>query len=298
MAHGHAHGTVNDHRAFAIGTGLNVGFVVVEFALGLAANSLALLADAGHNLSDVLGLLLAWGARYLAGRRPTERRTYGLRRSTILAALLNAVLLLIAVGAITWEALGRLARSAPVSGGTVIAVAAVGVAVNTVTALLFFPGRRHDLNVRGAFLHMAADAAVSLGVVVAGVVIALTGWGWVDPAVSLLIAGAITAGTWGLLRRAIDLSLDAVPEGIDPSRVRAFLAGQPGVVEVHDLHIWGMSTTETALTVHLVKPDARVDDKWLARVVQELHDRFRIDHATIQVESGTAGEPCCNLARG
>lgn len=295
MAHEHAHRPANYDRAFAVGIGLNVSFVLIEAGLGTAANSLALLADAGHNLCDVLGLLLAWGASYLARRRPTERRTYGLRRSSILAALLNAILLLIAVGAIAWEAIGRLFLPAPVASGTVIAVAAVGVALNTVTALLFFSGRGHDLNIRGAFLHLAADAAVSLGVMAAGIVISLTGWGWVDPAVSLVIAAVITVGTWGLLRQSIDLSLDAVPEGIDPSSVRAFLAGQPGVVEVHDLHIWGMSTTETALTVHLVKPDARIDDEWLARVSQELHDRFHIDHATIQVESGRAPEPC-NLA--
>ncbi|MCI0458981.1 MAG: cation diffusion facilitator family transporter [Gemmataceae bacterium] len=273
-----------------------MSFVLAEAGLGIAANSLALLADAGHNLSDVLGLLLAWGAGYLARRRPTERRTYGLRRSTILAALLNAVLLLIAVGAITWEAIGRLDRPASVAGGTVIAVAAVGVVVNTVTALLFFSGRRHDPNIRGAFLHMAADAVVSLGVVVAGIVIGLTGWAWVDPAVSLLIAAVIAVGTWGLLRQSIDLSLDAVPTGIDPSSVRTFLAGLPGVVEVHDLHIWGMSTTETALTVHLVKPGAGVDDDWLAWVSKELHDRFRIDHATIQIECGRVSQPC-NLTR-
>jgi cobalt-zinc-cadmium efflux system protein len=292
MAHDHAHGASNYNRAFAIGIGLNVGFVLAEAIFGVLADSLALLADAGHNLSDVLGLLLAWGASHLARRRPTERRTYGLRRSTILAALLNSFLLLIAVGAIAWEAIGRLFHPAPVAGGTVVAVATVGVLVNTVTALLFFSGRRHDLNIYGAFLHMAADAAVSLGVVLAGVIIGLTGWAWVDPAVGLLIAAVITVGTWGLLRHSIDLSLDAVPEGIDPASVRAFLAGVPGVVEVHDLDIWGMSTTETALTVHLVKPDARADDAWLAQVSQDLHERFRIDHATIQVESGPGCQSC------
>lgn len=292
MTHDHNHAAVSHNRAFAIGVALNIGFVITEVVFGKLAHSLALLADAGHNLSDVLGLLLAWGASYLAKRRPTQRRTYGLRRASILAALFNAVLLLIAVGAIAWEAIGRLVNTAPVSGGTVIVVAAVGVAVNTITALLFMSGRQHDLNIRGAFLHMAADAMVSLGVVAAGIIIGMTGWTWVDPAISLLIAAVITVGTWGLLQQSINLSMDAVPEGIELPSVRAFLAGLPGVVEVHDLHIWGMSTTETALTVHLVKADAAVDDDWLAWVGRQLHDRFKIEHATIQVESGDASQPC------
>jgi cobalt-zinc-cadmium efflux system protein len=292
MSHGHSHSAVDYNRAFAVGVILNVGFVLTEAAFGIWADSLALLADAGHNLSDVLGLLLAWGALYLTRRRPTERRTYGLRRSSVLAALFNALLVLVAVGAIAWEAIGRLAHPVPVSGGTVVAVAAVGVVVNTVTALLFWSGRETDLNIRGAFVHMAADAAVSLGVVVSGVLMGVTGWTWLDPAISLLIAGVIAAGTWGLLRRSIDLSLDAVPEGIDMAGIRAYLMALPGVAEIHDLHVWALSTTETALTVHLVKPEATVDDDWLARVSQELHDRYSIEHATIQVECGRATQPC------
>ena len=292
MTHDHNHAAVSHNRAFAIGIGLNVSFIMIEVVFGILANSLALLADAGHNLGDVLGLLLAWGASYLATRRPTARRTYGLRRSSILAALANALLLLIAVGAIAWEAIGRLLHPDPVSGMTVIIVAAAGVVINGVTALLFMSGRHHDLNIRAAFLHMAADAAVSLGVVVAGIIIAMTAWEWLDPAVSLVLALVITAGTWSLLRQSIDLSMDAVPDGIDSPGVRAFLAELPGVVEVHDLHIWGMSTTETALTVHLVKPSATVDDDWLAQVGKELHDRFHIEHATIQVECGQSAERC------
>lgn len=293
MAHEHHHhAQTNFNRAFAIAIALNIAFVVLEIFFGIAARSLALLADAGHNFGDVLGLLLAWGASHLVKRKPTERRTYGLRRSSILAAGLNASLLLIVVGVIAWEAINRLLNPAPVAGATVILVAAAGVVINTATALLFLSGRKHDLNIRGAFLHMATDAAVSLGVVVAGITIYVTGWVWVDPAISLLIAVVITAATWDLLRRSLDLSLDAVPEQIDPSSVRAYLCGLPGVAEVHDLHIWAMSTTETALTVHLVKPGAGVDDDWLVRVNQELHDRFHIEHATIQIESGRGSQPC------
>lgn len=292
MSHDHNHAATSHNRAFAIGIALNLTFVALEAVFGVLANSLALLADAGHNLSDVLGLLLAWGASYLAKRRPTLRRTYGFRRSSILAALLNALLLLIAVGAIGWEAIGRFAHPEPVLGGMVIAVAAVGVVINTITALLFMSGRKDDLNIRGAFLHMAADAAVSLGVVITGVVIGITGWAWLDPVTSLLIAFVITVGTWHLLRQSIDLSMDAVPEGVDLPGVRAFLTSLPGVVEVHDLHIWGMSTTETALTVHLVKSEAKADDDWLAWVGHELHHKFDIEHATIQVESGQGSQPC------
>lgn len=288
MAHDHEPGPPDYNRAFAIGVGLNVGFVVLEAGFGLWANSLALLADAGHNLSDVLGLLLAWGANYLAGRRPTARRTYGLRRSSILAALLNAVLLLVAIGGIAWEAVQRLANPAPVSGATVIGVAAAGVAVNTATALLFMAGRNRDLNVRGAFLHMVADAGVSAAVVVAGLVIQLTGWAWVDPATSLLVVAVIAVGTWGLLHESADLALDAVPAGIDPAALEVYLAGLPGIVAVHDLHVWGLSTTHAALTVHLVKPDGRLDDALLARIAEELHERFGIEHVAIQLEQGAA----------
>lgn len=282
--HDHEHGRQDYNRAFAIGVGLNVGFVVLEVGFGLWANSLALLADAGHNLIDVLGLVLAWGASYLAARPPTRRRTYGLGRSSILAALLSAVLLLVAIGGIAWEALQRFERPAPVSGATVILVAAAGVAVNTITALLFMAGRRRDLNIRGAFLHMAADAGVSAAVAGAGAVIQFTGWAWVDPVASLLVVGVIAIGTWGLLRESVDLSLDAVPAGIDPAAVEAYLAGLPGISAVHDLHVWGLSTTHAALTVHLIKPDGRLDDGLLARVAEELRVRFDIAHVTIQLE--------------
>lgn len=287
MAHDHDHGGRAFNRAFGVGVGLNLGFVLLEAGFGVWANSLALLSDAGHNLSDVLGLLLAWAASYLAGRPPTARRTYGLRRSSVLAALANAVLLLVAVGGIGWEAVRRFAHPEPVSGIAVVGVAAAGVVVNAVTALLFVAGREHDLNVRGAFLHMAADAGVSAAVVAAGLVIRFTGWAWVDPAASLLVVVVVAVGTWGLFRESLDLALDAVPEGIDPAAVEAYLAGLPGIAAVHHLHVWGMSTTEAALTVHLVKPDGRLDDALLARVAGELHTRFGIEHATIQLEQGT-----------
>ncbi len=295
MPHDHAHGAPSANRAFAVGVGLNLGFVLLEAGFGLWANSLALLADAGHNLSDVFGLLLAWGASYLAARPPTARRTYGLRRSSILAALLNAVLLLVAVGGIAWEAVRRFGHPEPVAGGAVVGVALAGVVVNSATALLFFRGREHDLNVRGAFLHMAADALVSVGVVAAGLVIRFTGWAWVDPATSLAVVAVIAAGTWGLFRESLDLALDAVPEGIDPAAVESYLAGLPGVAAVHHLHVWAMSTTEVALTAHLVKPDGRLDDALLARAAEELRERFGIAHATLQLEQGA--ERTYELAR-
>jgi cobalt-zinc-cadmium efflux system protein len=291
-AHGHQHSPARYDRAFAIGIGLNLAYVVLEAAFGLVSGSLALIADAGHNLSDVAGLALAWGAAWLSRRHPTERRTYGYRRSSILASLANAVLLLVAVGAIGLEAARRLLDPQPVESGTILWVAAVGVVVNADTALLFMLGRRGDLNIRGAFLHMAADAGVTVGVIAAALLIGWTGWLWVDPAVSLLIAAVILAGTWGLLRASVNLSLDAVPEGIDPREVEACLAGQAGVAEVHDLHIWAMSTTETALTAHLVRPGTGVDDGLLDRLRRELHDRFGIEHATLQVETGDPAHPC------
>ena len=287
--HGHAHAPADFGRAFAVGVALNLGFVVVEAVFGYLAGSLALIADAGHNLSDVFGLLLAWGAAWLSKLAPTLRRSYGYRRSSILAALINAVVLLIAVGAIVWEAIRRFADPEPIVAGTVIWVAAIGIAINTATALMFMSGRKGDLNIRGAFLHMAADALVSLGVVIAAIVILATGWLWLDPAVSIAIAVVITVGTWGLLRDSVNLAMDAVPDAIDPAQVEAYLAAQPGVAEVHDLHIWAMSTTETALTVHLVRPGAPPDDALLARLRHELHVRFAIEHCTIQVETG---EPC------
>ena len=291
--HGHhQHGELNYNRAFAIGVGLNLAFVVVEIIFGLFANSLALLADAGHNFSDVLGLLLAWGASVLGNRLPSARRSYGFRRSSILAALLNALILLLAIGAIAWEAIDRLIHPDVVATGTVMIVAFIGVIINTATALLFMGGKEHDLNIRGVYLHMAADAAISLGVVLGAFMIAITSWVWIDPALSLGIAAAIGIATWRLLRQSLDLSLDAVPEQIDLPAVQSFLGRLPGVVEIHDLHIWAISTTETALTVHIVKPEAIVDDDWLAEISDDLRQQFNIGHATIQIESGVSRVPC------
>jgi cobalt-zinc-cadmium efflux system protein len=290
--HGHDHGPVDFGMAFVIGAALNLGFVAVEAVYGVLANSLALLADAGHNLGDVLGLLLAWGAAYLVTRAPTRERTYGYKRTSIAAALANAIILLITVGAITLEAFRRLAAPENSASDTVIVVAAIGIVVNGVTALLFMAGREGDLNIRGAFLHMAADAATSAGVVVAALIMRQTGWLWLDPAVSLAIVLVITIGTWGLLRDSVNLAMDAVPEGIDRDAIEAYLAGLPGVTEVHDLHIWGMSTTETALTVHLIRSSPLIDDALIAEASRELHDRFRIGHATFQFEIGHPGFPC------
>jgi cobalt-zinc-cadmium efflux system protein len=296
--HAHAHGHAHVHapasfgRAFAIGTALNLGFVAVEAIFGVMANSVALLADAGHNLSDVLGLLLAWGAAWLSARLPTRHRTYGYKKSSVLASLINAVVLLIAVGAIAWEAARRLASPEPVEGGIVLWVAAIGIVVNGVTAWLFMAGRHADINIRGAFLHMAADAAVSLGVVVAALVIGWTGWLWLDPAVSLAIVAVITVGTWGLLRGSLNMAMDAVPDGLDPSRVREHLEETRGVREIHDLHIWAMSTTETALTCHLVMPGGHPSDDEMACIVRSLHDEFGIAHATLQVETGAGAAEC------
>lgn len=296
MTHGHdhqdhSHGPADYGRAFAIGVTLNVALVVAQVVYGVLANSVALLADAAHNLSDVLGLLLAWGAIVLARRLPSRRFTYGLRGSSILAALANGAFLLLATGGIAWEAIQRFAHPEAVEGATVIVVAAFGMAVNTATALLFMAGRRGDLNIRGAFLHMAADAIVSLGVVLAGIGIVYTGWSWLDPAISLMISVVIVAGTWGLLRDSMRLALHAVPQGIESERVRAYLAGVPGVVEVHDLHIWGMSTTDTALTAHLVMPQGHPGDAFLAGICERLHHQFNISHATIQVETDSS-HPC------
>jgi cobalt-zinc-cadmium efflux system protein len=294
--HNHHHGCPPSfNRAFAIGVSLNVAFVALETVGGFWSQSMALLADAGHNLSDVLGLVLAWAAAYLCTLGPNERRTYGLRRTSILAALANGVILLLATGGIAWETLRRFANPAPVVGSTMMAVAIVGVVVNGTTAVMFLSGRHHDLNLRGAFLHMTADAAISLGVVVAGALVHWQGWPWVDPLASLLIVAAILAGTVGLLRDSINLALDAVPKGIDPTVVRDYLRQLPGISDVHDLHIWGMSTTETALTVHLVKPDGLIDDAFLAEVEHVLRDRFGIMHPTIQLEQGDQ-EHLCALA--
>ncbi len=290
--HHHAHGPASDRygRAFAIGIGLNVGFVVVEAAFGLVANSMALLADAGHNLSDVLGLVLAWGASALSKRQPTARFTYGLRSSSILAALANALLLLVAVGGIVWEAVLRLGSPEPVSGTIVMVVAGIGILVNTATALLFVRGQQHDINIRGAFLHMAADAAISLGVVGAGVALMWTGWLWLDPVVSLVIAAVIVWATWSLLRESLDLALHAVPRNVDAQAVRRYIASLPGVASHHDLHIWPLSTTETALTCHLVMPSGHPGDGFLRSAARELEEAHGISHATFQIELGDGPE--------
>ena len=287
---GHVHVPANYGRAFAIGIALNTGFVAVEAAYGIAANSVALLADAGHNLSDVLGLVVAWVGGMLARRGPTARFTYGLRGSSILAALGNALLLLVAVGAIVWEALLRLLSPASVASTTIMAVAAIGIVVNGFTAWLFASGGRQDINIRGAYLHMAADAAVSAGVVIAGLVILFTGWSWIDPALSLAIAAVIFWSTWGLLRESLALSLQAVPPGLDPAAVRQALVAEPGVAGLHDLHIWSVSTTETALTAHLVMPDGHPGDRALLAMANRLRTRFGIGHATLQIE--LSGQDC------
>ena len=294
--HGHGHGPPDFNRAFAVGIALNIGFVMAEATYGLSAHSLALISDAGHNLSDVLGLLLAWTAIRLSKSRPTARRTYGYRRSSILAALGNAALLLFVTGAVTWEAVRRLAHPEPVVAMTIVWVAAVGILINGATAMMFFAGRRHDVNIRGAYLHMASDAIVAAGVVAAGLLIRQTGWLWLDPVVSIAIGVVITFGTWGLLRESVNLAMDAVPEHINPDDVQAYLAGLPGVEAVHDLHIWAMSTTETALTVHLVTPDDRLDDGRLATVCHDLRTRFQIGHTTIQFEHGDDAHPCAQEA--
>lgn len=283
-AGGHAHTPANFGRAFLVGTLLNISFVAVEAGYGISVNSVALLADAGHNLADVLGLIIAWGAASLSKREPSEQYSYGLRRTSILAALFNSLFLLVAVGAIAFEAVQRLIHPQPVEGGVIMAVAAVGIVVNGVTAWLFARGRKGDINIRSAFLHMAADAAVSVGVVAAGFLVIRTGWLWLDPATSLMIVAVIFVGTWSLLRSSVAMSLDRVPESIAPAQVQAALIALPGVIKVHDLHIWSMSTTEVALTCHLVMPDGCPGDSFLHDTSAMLHDRFEIGHATIQVE--------------
>lgn len=291
--HGHAHGApANYGRAFAIGITLNLAFVFAEAFYGVMADSMALIADAGHNLSDVLGLVLAWGASILARRVPSATFTYGLRGSTILAALANGVLLLVVTGGIAWEAIQRFFNPPDVAGPTVIIVALVGVAINLATALLFMSGRKNDLNLRGAFLHMAGDAAVSLGVAITGVLVIYTGWAWLDPAASLMIVAVIIIGSLGLLRDAGALALHAVPEKVDAQAVRSFVESLPGVVAIHDLHIWGMSTTETALTVHLVMPGGHPGDGYLADLCHRLSHDFHIAHSTVQIELGDAAHPC------
>ena len=289
-SHAHSHAPSDFGWRFMVGAVLNLVFVVVEAVFGFAVNSLALVADAGHNLSDVLGLALAWAAFALSRRAPSSRRTYGMRRSSILAALFNALFLLFAIGAIAWEAIQRFWHAEPVSGWTVVIVALVGIAVNGITAILFASGQKEDLNVRAAFLHMAADTAVSAGVVLGGLLILFTQWYWIDPVLSLAIAAIIFWGTWGLLQESVDLSLDAVPTSIDPKKVKAFLELWPEVTEVHDLHIWPLSTTEPALTAHLVMPNHDCNDAEILRISQALTTEFGISHSTLQIERGSM--PC------
>lgn len=289
---GHVHAPASFGAAFAIGIALNLAYVAGEAIYGVLSGSLALLADAGHNLGDVLGLGAAWLAAGLGRRRPGGRFTYGLRRSSILSALFNAILLLVVTGGIVAEAIRRLVEPAPVSGSVVMIVAAIGIAVNGVTALLFMSGAKNDLNLRGAFLHMASDALTAAAVVVAGLLIALTGWQRIDPAISLLVAVVIVLGTWSLLRQSVALALDAVPPGIDPAAVERTLRALPGVSDLHDLHIWGMSTTETALTAHLVRPGLPPDDALLRSAAATLERLYGIGHATFQVETGEDGEMC------
>ena len=280
----HAHAPASFGKAFAVGIALNLGFVVIEAVYGLLGNSVSLLADAGHNLSDVLGLGVAWLGSVLARRAPTARFTYGLRGSSILAALFNAVFLLVTVGGLSWEALRRLGSPELAAGKTMMAVAAIGIVVNGVTAWLFASGRKDDINLHGAFLHMASDALVSVGVVAAGLLILLTHWLWIDPAVSLAINAVIVWGTWGLLRDSVEMSMAAVPAQIDPAAVRNFLAARAGVIDVHDLHIWPMSTTESALTCHLVMPDGHPGDAFLNQLCSDLAEHFKINHTTVQIE--------------
>jgi cobalt-zinc-cadmium efflux system protein len=289
--HGHHHGPARYDRAFAIAAAVNLGFVVAEIIAGLLANSMALIADALHNLSDVASLLLGWGAVWLSRRPPTDRRTYGWGRSSILAALTNAVILLISVGAIGLEAMGRFFSPQPVETGIVMLVAGIGILVNGGTALLFLRGRDGDLNIRAQFLHLAADAGVSLAVVLAALAIGLTGLFWIDPVMSLIVAAVIVASTWGLLRESVDLAMDAVPQRVRETEVRDWLAALPGVTEVHDLHIWGLSTTDTALTAHLVLADGH--DGHRPHVLAEaLRDRFGIGHVTLQLERLDDAELC------
>lgn len=293
--HSHNHNSdipANYNKAFLWGIILNVIYVLVEFIFGLTINSMALIADAGHNLSDVLGLVLAWGASYLATTAATKKKTYGLRKSTILAALLNSIILLIAVGAISIEAIRKIIEPVPVGGTIMMIVAGVGVVINSLTALFFFAGRKTDLNIKGAFLHMAADAGISVGVVAAGLLINVTSYTLIDPILSLIIVIIIAAGTWGLMKDSFMLSMDAVPGGIDYERIEDYFLSLEGVKEVHDLHIWAMSTTENALTAHLLIPDKKTDDEFLKNICKDLHDKFGIEHPTIQIEKFSSSVNC------
>ena len=290
--HHHHHAAPDYSRAFAVGVALNIIFVVIEVAYGVMANSLALITDAGHNLSDVLGLLLAWGANYLAGKKPSRRRTYGYSRATILASMFSGLLLLAAVAVISWEAVNRFFTPSEPVGQTIMIVAGIGVLINSITAWFFVSGKDHDLNIRGAYLHMAADALVSLGVVISGFVIWKFGLKWFDPLSSLLIAAVIFWSTWGLLRDSLNLAIDAVPRDIDPEVIRKWLSDQPGVKGLHDLHIWPISTTETALTAHLLMSEPPADDEFLHKLAMQLQEMFKISHATFQIERGDGDHPC------
>ncbi|MGO1232231.1 MAG: cation diffusion facilitator family transporter [Marinobacter sp.] len=294
--HGHDHSDHFDthNRSFAIAVILNTLFVVIEAVYGVLSGSLALIADAGHNLSDVMGLIMAWVASWLASKAATYSKTYGLKKTTILAALFNALILIAAVGGITWEAIQRLTDPADVAGLTVVVVAGIGVLINGATMMLFLKGQKGDINIRGAFLHMAADTAVSVGVVISGTILMFTSLTWIDPVVSLIIAAVIFLGTWQLLKDSVNLAVDAVPKGIDPSAVHERLESLPGVQSAHHLHIWALSTTENALTVHLVKPDPESDDQVINEASAMLADEFNIQHTTIQWERG--GDPCPNKA--
>ncbi|MDO9004554.1 MAG: cation diffusion facilitator family transporter [Aquabacterium sp.] len=290
--HAHVHAPANFNQAFAIGIGLNAAFVAIEAFYGWKVNSLALLADAGHNLSDVAGLVLAWGGALAGKLQPSARNTYGFKRASILAAFANAVLLLVAMGSLAWEAVGRFSAPVPTQGVTVMVVAGIGILVNTATALLFMRGSAHDLNIRGAFLHMAGDALVSLGVVIAGGLTLKFGWNWLDPAVSLAIAAVIVVGTWGLFRQSMHLLFDGVPDQIDLGAVRGYLQSLPGIERVHDLHVWAMGTSEVAMTAHLVMPSGHPDDAFLKGINQQLHEQFDIDHVTVQVVKVPFTRPC------
>ena len=294
QSHGHHHhfDPNGNGRAFALAIGLNTLFVAIEFGYGLIANSTALMADAGHNLSDVLGLMLAWGAAMLAKTATNQRYTYGLRSSSILAALLNALMLMLACGAIGWEAVHRIASPAPVAGGTVAVVALIGVAVNGFSAWLFMAGSKDDINIRGAYQHMAADAAISLGVVISGLAIMGTGWTWLDPAVSIVIVLLILVTTWSQLKESLRMVLAAVPDNVDAAKVAAFLQGRPGVDSIHDLHIWAMSTTQTALTAHLVMRAGYPGDAAVDAITDQLKADYAIAHCTLQIEMGTTSHAC------
>ena len=292
MAHNHSHETKNYSTAFILGLLLNIVFVAIELVYGYTAHSLALISDAVHNLTDVFGLLISWAGIWFAMRKPSSKHTYGWGRGSILTSLFNSILIFVAAGGIFVEALHRINAPQAIVGSTVMWVAVVGIVINGITALLFMSGRKHDINLRGAFIHMAADAGVSLGVVIAGLLITATGLSWIDPAVSIIIAGVIVITTWSLMRESLNLSLDAVPESIDQNEVRKYLLGLTGVAAVHDLHIWAISTKETGLTAHLIYGDTTVTDAVLADAATGLRDKFHIGHTTLQTERDTTGRYC------